>query len=86
MINIEQFKDFQVAFGALRSGTVDVAIIEIREEDRAEDVACHVIVGNDDFAREIKKLLPYYFKVNDYSGFPTFLVFKDADAIQAELS
>lgn len=85
MKKIEQFKEFPNAIAALKSKTADVAIVEVREGDRAEDVACHVIVGNDYLAREIREL-PHYYRVNDFSGFPTFWVFKGADEIQTELN
>jgi hypothetical protein len=81
MINIEQFKDFQVAFKALESKTVDVAIIEIREE--GDSVSCYVILENKHSALKVPD---NYHRVNDFNGFRTFRVFKNAEAVKTDLN
>ena len=85
MINIEQFKDFQVAFEALRLQTVDVAIIEIREEEGDGEIYanCYVILKNKDVLQELPG---DYHRINNFDGFRTFRVFKDAETVKTELN
>jgi len=85
MINIEQFKDFQVALEALRLQTVDVAIIEIREEEGDGKIYsnCYVILKNK---HTLRKLPDDYHRINNFSGFRTFRVFKDAETVKTDLN
>lgn len=82
-MNIEQFGDFQVAIGALKSKSVDIAIIEIRESESVEEhVSCYVIARS----RHMIRNLPDFHRINDVSSFRTFRVFKSAEEVKKELS